>query len=330
MESGDLKNKKILVTGAGSIGSAIVDKVLQYDIHSVRILDNSEIKLHNLKQKYKHLGDKVKYLFGDIRDVERLYLAMRDIDIVFHTAAMKHVSFCEENPIDAIKSNVLGTQNIIDVAIKRKCEKVVNISTDKAVDPSNVMGATKLLTERLIKCADIYKGDIETNFISIRFGNVIASSGSVIEIFANQIKKNKSITITDPNMIRYMMSIDDAIDLIFKAIKISKGSEIFILKMPKLKIMDLAKAMIGDKEIEIKYIGKLKEEKIDESLISNNEIEYTYENRDLYVIIDNNIKEYYELIGFKKVNKIQEYVLNIKEIKEILKNDKNIYNITHI
>lgn len=329
MEDGFLKNKTIFITGAGSIGSAIIKKILEYDIDSIRIFDNSELKLHNIEQLYRN-NPKVKTMFGDIRDKARLATAMRGVDVVFHTAAMKHVSICENNPVDAVSTNVLGTQNLIDIAIQESCDKVVNISTDKAVDPCNVMGATKLLTERLVKSANEYKGKIDTSFTSIRFGNVIASSGSVIEIFMNQIKNGNPLTITDPDMERYMMSIDDAVDLILKSVSISKESDIFILKMPKVRIIDLAKVIMKDKNIDIEIIGRTKGEKLDEKLISNNEVENVYENDEMYVIVDEEFEDYYKSKGFTKLSSIEDKILSIDEIEELLENDKNICDLADI
>jgi len=298
-----LKNKKILITGAGSIGSEIIKELLKYDIDSIRVLDNCELKLHNLKQIYKE-NKKIKLLFGDIRDKERLEIAMRGIDIVFHTAALKHVFFCEENPIDAVKTNVFGTQNIIDISIKENIEKVIYISTDKAVSPINVMGATKLLGERLIISASNYKGRGRTTFSSVRFGNVKGSSGSVIPIFENQIQNNLPLTITDKDATRFMMKIEEAVNLILYVTNISVGAEIFILKMPIIKIIDLAKEMnkeYGRNENNIIYIGMDKSEKLDEELITKEEMRFAMQNDKMYIIPPKELITYYESIGFRKI-----------------------------
>lgn len=320
MEIGYLENKVIFITGAGSIGCKLLEYILRYNIDSVRILDNSEIKLHNLKQRYKD-RDNIVYIFGDIRDKNRLEIAMRGVDIVFHTAAMKHVSICEDNPIDAINSNVIGCQNIINISIKEKCDKVINISTDKAVSPINVMGATKLLTERLIASAEIYKGPIDTTFTSIRFGNVMKSSGSVMTIFRYQIKNNKEITVTDKEMTRFMMSIDDAIKLILRATDISIGGEIFILKMPSVKIIDLIEAMSPDYK-NIRIIGRYPGEKLHEDLLTDDEMEMAYENDEMLVVCNKDIIDYYERIGFKKVKeniyKSDSNLLSVEDIRKIL------------
>ena len=297
------KNKKIFITGAGTIGSAILKKVLEYDIDTVRIFDNSELKLHDLKQVYKE-NKKVKLLLGDIRDKDRLKIAMRGVDIVIHTAALKHLSFCEHNPVDAVKTNILGTQNVIDVAIEENIEIMTYISTDKCCNPINVMGATKLLGERLVISAENYKGKCRTIFSSVRFGNVIGSSGSLIPIFENQIKNNQPLTVTDKDATRFMMKIDDAVDLILNTISISKGSEIFILKMPVIKIIDIAKQInkqYGRDENNMVFIGLDKGEKLREELITKEELRLAMQNEKMIVIPPKEMIPYYESLGFRMI-----------------------------
>jgi FlaA1/EpsC-like NDP-sugar epimerase len=295
------ENKKIFITGAGTIGSAILKKLLEYDVNTIRVFDNCELKLHDLKQIYK--GDrKVKLLLGDIRDKERLETAMREVDIVFHTAALKHVSFCENNPVDAVKTNILSTQNVIDVAIKANVERVVYISTDKSVSPINVMGATKLVGERLIVDAANYKGKCRTIFSAVRFGNVIGSSGSIIPIFENQIRNNQPLTVTDKDATRFMMRTEDAVDLILNTVNISKGGEIFILKMPVVKIIDIAKQMnrrYNRDENNIIFTKLDKGEKLHEELITKEEIRLAMQNERIIVILPEELIPYYDSIGFK-------------------------------
>src|SRR4030042_3273823 len=219
------KNKKILVTGGtGCIGSEIVKNLLKYSPAVVRVFSNDEDNTFRMKQE---LGDeeKIRFLMGDIRDKERLLLVMENIDIVYHAAALKHVPLCEYNPFEAIKTNVVGTQNVIDAALNSGVEKVISISTDKAVNPVNTMGATKLLSEKLIIDANYYKGVRKTVFSCVRFGNVLFSRGSVIPLFEEQIRQKKPITITDPEMTRFMMSLSDTIELVFKATLLAKGGE---------------------------------------------------------------------------------------------------------
>jgi UDP-N-acetylglucosamine 4,6-dehydratase/5-epimerase len=297
------KGKNILVTGGtGSIGSEIVKNLSIYNPKVVRIFSNDEDSTYRLIQKIGRKG--IRFLIGDIRDKERLIRAMEDIDIVYHAAALKHVPLCEYNPFEAIKTNVFGTQNVIEAALINGVEKVINISTDKAVNPVNTMGTTKLLAEKLITDANFYKGRSKTLFSTVRFGNVLFSRGSVLPLFEEQIKNKKMITITDPNMTRFMMSIKHTIDLVFKTTIMAKGGEIFILKMPVVKLDDLADASIKHyskifgfqiSDIKKKIIGSRPGEKIFEELMTENEAKNAIETDDLLIIppyssFRNNIK----------------------------------------
>ena len=293
------KDKKILITGGtGSIGSELVKRILKEKPTVIRIISNDENSTFEMQRVIK-VGDnraRVRFFIGDVRDKERLILSMEDIDIVYHTAALKHVPLCEYNPFEAIKTNVLGTQNVIEAAFINNVEKVINISTDKAVNPINTMGATKLLAEKLITDANEYKGDKRTIFSNIRFGNVMLSRGSVIPIFDRQIKEGGPITITDSRMTRFMMTLDDAINLILEATELSKGGETYVLKMQLYKIIDIAKTMIGERDIEIKEIGIRSGEKLHEELLTRYEIENACENDKLIIINPKEIPE-----GFRKV-----------------------------
>lgn len=287
------KNKKILVTGGvGSIGSQLVREILTLDPAIVRIFDNNETGLFDLEQDLQSI--KIRTLVGDIRDKDRLNVAMDGIDMVFHASALKHVPLCEYNPFDAVKTNVLGTQNILEAALSQEVEKVINISTDKAVSPTNVMGATKLLAERLTISANHYRGNKRTVFSSVRFGNVLNSRGSVIPIFKKQIASGGPVTVTDPGMTRFFIDIPSAVNLILTAGMLSHGREIFILKMPALRIIDLAKAMIGKyadgygykpKDIRITVIGRRTSEKLHEDLMTDEESDRAYESENMIVII---------------------------------------------
>lgn len=287
------RNKKILVTGGtGCIGSEIVRKLLKYKPKVVRIFSNDEDNTFRMKHELDEMSN-LRFLIGDIRDKERLILAMEGIDIVYHAAALKHVPLCEYNPFEAIKTNVFGTQNVIEAALSNGVGKVINISTDKAVNPVNTMGATKLLAEKLNIDANFYKGLGKTIFSCVRFGNVLFSRGSVILLFEEQIKQKKPITITDPDMTRFMMSISETIDLVFKATIMAKGGEIFILKMPVLRIGDLTDVVIekyaeeyGDKKenIKKKKVGPRPGEKIFEELMTETEAEMAFETEDMLII----------------------------------------------
>lgn len=287
------RNKKILVTGGtGCIGSEIVKSILNYKPRVVRIFSNDEDSTFKMSQEIGTNRNK-RFLIGDIRDKDRLIKAMKGIDIVYHAAALKHVPLCEYNPFEAIKTNVLGTQNVIEAALENNVKKVINISTDKAVNPVNTMGATKLLAEKLITDANFYKGPIETIFSCVRFGNVLFSRGSVIPLFEEQIKQRKMVTITEPKMTRFMMSLDSTIELVFKATLIAKGGEIFILKMPVVKLGDLTDVVIkkyAEKykckttEIKKEVIGPRPGEKIFEELMTETEAEKAFETKDMLII----------------------------------------------
>jgi len=288
------KNKKILITGGtGSIGQEIVREVLKHEPAVVRILDIDETKQFELQQEYEDY-ENIRFLLGDIRDKERLYRAIEDIDIVFHTAALKHVQACEYNPFEAVKTNVIGTQNLIDVAIDEEVEKVIFTSSDKAVNPTNVMGATKLLAERLITSANYYKGARKTVFSSVRFGNVLGSRGSVIPLFKNQIEKGGPVTITNKEMTRFIMPLRDAINLLFKATELAQGGEIFIFKMEALRITDLAEVMIEElaqnyghsqDNIKMEIIGNKPGEKLYEELMTEDEARRALESKDMFIVL---------------------------------------------
>ncbi len=287
------KEKTVLVTGGvGSIGSYLVCELLKYEPASVRVLDNNETGLFDLEQALQ--SDRIRLLVGDIRDKERLTVAMEGVDIVFHAAALKHVPLCEFNPYDAVKTNVIGTQNVLDAAYDQGVKKVITISTDKAVNPSNVMGATKLLAERLTISANMYRGNKRSAFSCVRFGNVLNSRGSVIPLFKQQIQKGGPITVTHPEMRRFFMDIPSATGLILKAGMLSAGNEIFILKMPAARIMDLAEVMrdllapkygFKPEEIAIEIIGMRVGEKIDEELLISDETSCVYDNEDMIVVV---------------------------------------------
>jgi UDP-N-acetylglucosamine 4,6-dehydratase len=284
--------KVILVTGgAGSIGSAIVKKLLEYKPKVVRVFDNNETGLFELQQELQK--ENLRMLVGDIRDKERCKRAIEDVDIVFHSAALKHVPLCEYNPFEAVKTNIIGTQNLIDVAIDEEVEKFFAISTDKAVNPANVMGATKLLSERLTVSANFYKGERKSVFSCVRFGNVLGSSGSVVPIFKEQIKAGGPVTLTNKNMTRFVMSISEAANLILKAAEMAQGGEVFILKMPSIKIIDLAAVMIQElaskngydpKHIDLKIIGNRAGEKLYEELLTEDEAVMTHEKNELLIM----------------------------------------------
>ncbi len=316
------KGKKILITGgSGSIGKKIVKELVKYDVDVIRVLDNNETDLFNLENDIN--SNKVKVFVGDIKDNQRLKTVFKGIDIIFHAAAYKHVPLCEYNPLDAVKTNILGTQNVIDMAILCDVEKVILISTDKAVNPSNVMGATKFLAERLIMASSVNSDEEGTKFSCVRFGNVLNSRGSVIPIFKKQLRCGGPITLTDEDMTRFIMNIQQAARLILQAGYLSKGGEIFILKMPAFKVSDLIDAMVEyyapkygyDKdEIEVEIIGKRPGEQLYEELMTQDEILNAYDNGDLFIIRDE-LNENHEDFVYNS-NEIDH--LSKEEIKDIL------------
>lgn len=326
------KNKKILVTGGtGSIGSEIVKRLLKRDVNVVRIFSNDENTVFRMQQELQG-SKRVRFLIGDVRDKERLRMAMKEIDVVYHAAALKHVPLCEYNPFEAIKTNVLGTQNIIDAALEENVKKVINISTDKAVNPVNTMGATKLLSERLIIDANFYKGRKKTVFSCVRFGNVSFSRGSVIPLFKKQIVNGEPVTLTDKNMTRFIMSISKAVELVFKATEMQIGGEVFIFKMPVMRLGDLAEVMIKElaprhghkpEEIKIKTIGPRPGEKLHEELMTDVESRNALETKEMFIVLPQ-----VEVPGFKieevmypGAKKIQTKTYNSKEVSPLSKSE---------
>ncbi len=286
------KDKKILVTGGtGSIGSEIVRQLLIYLPNQIRIYSRDETKHYQFQQdNAEHYKSGIlRSLIGDIRDKERLDRAMNGIDIVFHAAALKHVQYCEYNPFEAIKTNVSGTQNVIDLAIKHNVKRVVAISTDKAVNPNTFMGITKLLMERMVISSHHYLGDAECKFSVVRFGNVLNSRGSVIPTWIQQIKNNQPVTVTDKRMMRFFMSIPEAVGLVFSAMEHMHGQEIFVLKMEERNIYELAREVIGihggGKNIKIKLTGIREKEQLNELLFTDEERKNMLENDRFYIIL---------------------------------------------
>ena len=326
------KGKNILVTGGcGSVGTELVNKLVK-EAKVIRIFDNYENGLFQAQQRYKNHSN-VRYLLGDIRDKERLEIAMENIDVVFHTAALKHVWACEYNPFEAVKTNIDGLQNVIDYAMKHNVEKFIFTSSDKAANPSNVMGTTKLAGEKLVTAANYYKGNKRTVFASIRFGNVMGSSGSVIPVFKEQIAKGGPVTLTDPKMSRFVITMQQAADLVLEAAVQAKGGEVFILKMDALNVKDLAEVMIAElgngKKLPLVTEGAKPGEKMYEELFTEEEATRALEEEHMFVVLP----QLTELFGVKtnykhlKPAKIQPYtsrdakLLSKEEVKSLLKKE---------
>ena len=300
------EGKKILITGGtGSLGNALTSRLLNYDVDTIRIFSRNENKQVTMESKFN--DDRLRFLLGDVRDYPRLVRAMEDIDIVFHAAALKHVPVIEYNPFEAIKTNVIGSQNVIDACLKENVEKVVAIGTDKAVSPLNTYGATKLLMEKLFVTASNYlkKERHKTKFFALRYGNVLGSSGSVIPKFIKQIKNKEKITITDPNMTRFSISMDEALDFILTATEIAKGSEIFIPKLRAYTIKDIKDVLFELlQKTDEENIGIREGEKLNEILINSDEIRYTWEYENMYMLLNPSVQKHISLDEFPNKNRV--------------------------
>jgi UDP-glucose 4-epimerase len=264
------KNKTLLITGGtGSFGNAVLNKFIDSDINEIRIFSRDEKKQDDMRRKFQN--DKIKYLIGDVRDENSIDQATKGVDFVFHAAALKQVPSCEFYPMEAVKTNIIGTENMLNSAIKNNVEKVICLSTDKAVYPINAMGVSKSLMEKVFVAKS--RISTKTKIIGTRYGNVMASRGSVIPLFYDQIKNSNSITITDPNMTRFMMTLQNAVDLVLYAFKNGKTGDIFVQKAPSTTIGELAETMreIYKSKSEIKNIGIRHGEKIHETLLSQEE-----------------------------------------------------------
>jgi len=324
------EGKKILITGGtGSLGQALTKRLLKSDVDIIRIFSRNESKQIEMASK---ISDKsLRFLLGDIRDYDRLNRALEDIDIVFHVAALKHVPVIEYNPFEGIKTNVIGSQNVISACLEQNVERAICIGTDKAVSPINTYGATKLLMEKLFVTASNYLNPKRhrTKFITLRYGNVVGSSGSVIPKFVEQIKNKQNITITDPKMTRFSITMDQALDFILKASKLGKGSEIFVPKMKAYSITSVKDSLfelLGNTGEEV--TGIREGEKLDEILISDDEMRYCWELEDMFMILHPVINKNYseETNELKKIQSMESYSsanaekLSNDELKKIIKN----------
>lgn len=300
-------DKKILIIGGtGTIGKGLVKELIKHNPKIIRIFSRDEYKQFIMDKEISN--DKLfRYLIGDVRDYERLERAMCDIDVVFNLAAMKHVPACEYNPTEAIKTNVAGMENILKAAIHNNVDSVVFTSSDKAINPTNTYGATKLLAEKLVQAANFSKGHARTRLVAVRFGNVMGSRGSVIPLFKKQIIEKKCITVTNPNMTRFMMTLSQAVKLIMMAGEKAYGGEAFVLKMPVIKLGDLAEVVIEEtckksniccEDIDIKSIGLRAGERKFEELMTEEESEYAYDLGSMYAVIPSTYTEELEKYYF--------------------------------
>ncbi len=318
------EGKKILITGGtGSLGHALTKRLLKYDVDTIRIFSRNENKQVLMSSQLQ--DDRLRFLIGDVRDLPRLKRALEEIDIVFHAAALKHVPIVEYNPFEGIQTNVMGSQNVIDACLKENVELAIAVGTDKAVSPLNTYGATKLLMEKLFVNANLYSNPKrhKTKFVALRYGNVLGSSGSVVPLFIQQIKEKKKITITHPEMTRFSITMDEALDFILGTTKIAKGSEIFLPKLRSYSIIDLKNALfelLGNTGAET--VGIRQGEKVHETLINSDEIRYSWQLKDKYLIAnqfyeDKKIKNTYT--GIKKITDMPRY--SSDTVKKIPKNE---------
>lgn len=280
--------KRVLVTGAcGTIGSEIVKQLATTQIAEIRGLDNNESELFFLRETYRR-DLRVVTALGDLRDGRRIADLADGVDVILHAAALKHVILCEETPSDAIQTNVIGTQNVIEASFRTGVSRVIFTSSDKAVNPTNVMGSTKLVGERLFTAADFKSAGKGPVFATVRFGNVLGSRGSVVPIFRHQIEANGPVTITDKNMTRFVMSIEEAVTHVLTTAGLAVGGEVFVMKMPAIAITDLAAVMIEQlapgREIPIETIGSKPGEKLYEELTTEEEVRRTYEMDEFLVV----------------------------------------------
>jgi len=275
--SNELKNKTILVTGgAGSIGSHLVKKILDYPVKSVRVLDIDEHALFRLNRDVNN--SRLRLLLGSVLDKDRVEMAGNDVDIIFHLAAIKNIEISEFNPIETIDANVIGTVNMIKMAMKNKPKKFLNISTDKSVASSTLYGATKLLGEKLTSWAGIHL--VPTKFATVRFGNVEESRGNVFEIWEDEVRKNKPLSITHPSMERYFFHVNEAVNFILNCLSLINNGEIFVPKMKMYKISKLANKITKNQKI----IGLRKGEKLKEILLTDEELKRATSNEGMWVI----------------------------------------------
>jgi UDP-N-acetylglucosamine 4,6-dehydratase/5-epimerase len=320
------KNKNLLITGGtGSFGNAVLDKFLASDIAEIRIFSRDEKKQHDMRVAYDN--PKLKFFIGDVRDYQSILEASRDVDYIFHSAALKQVPSCEFYPIQAVKTNVLGTENVLNASITNKVKKVICLSTDKAVYPINAMGVSKAMMEKVFVAKS--RTTNSTVICGTRYGNVMASRGSVIPHFHQQIIEGKAITVTDPNMTRFMMTLKDAVDLVLFAFNNGQSGDIFVQKSPASTIGDLAYAMkeIYNSDVIIENIGIRHAEKMHETLLSVEERMVSEDLGDYYkVSADNRDLNYnkYFSEGIDSKSPLEEYNsfntnrLSIQELKDLL------------
>ena len=323
-----LNNKTILITGGtGSLGNALTKRILSKykNIKKIIIFSRDEFKQYNMEKSFPEKRfNCIRYFLGDVRDLSRLEQALKGVDYVIHTAALKQVPAAEYNPFEYIKTNVIGAQNLITACINQRVKKVIALSTDKACSPINLYGATKLCSDKLFISSNNLSGKNGTIFSVVRYGNVFASRGSVIPYFINLNKKNKAITITHKKMTRFNISLEEGVDAVMWALKNLKGQEILVPKIPSFKIIDLAKAI--NHKAKFKFIGVRPGEKIHEELISNSDSQLTIDVGKYYLILPNkNLYKRYKTFNtlrkdFIYRSDLNKNFLNLSQLKKLIEN----------
>lgn len=322
------KDKVLMITGGtGSFGNTVLKRFLTTDVREIRIFSRDEKKQEEMRIALNN--SKLKFYIGDVRDYDSTYQAMKGVDYVFHAAALKQVPSCEFYPMEAVRTNVIGTENVMNAATACGVKRLVVLSTDKAVYPINAMGISKAMAEKLMVAKSRMQGTGETVFCATRYGNVMASRGSVIPLFVSQLKKGKPLTITDPNMTRFLMSLEDSVDLVLYAYEHGQQGDIFVQKAPASTVADLAQALkeVFARDNEIRIIGTRHGEKLYESLISREEIAHAQDMGGYYRIpADNRDLNYakYFSEGEEEISHLDDYTshntnrLNVEQIKTLL------------
>ena len=327
-----MKNKILLVTGGtGSFGNAVINRLQKSNLKEIRILSRDELKQDEMRRFYKN--SKLKFIIGDIRDSSSIKYAFQNVDFVFHAAALKQVPSCEFYPIEAVNTNIIGASNVIDACIQNKVKKVVLLSTDKSVNPINVMGMTKSIMESLA-LAKVKMNPSKTDIVITRYGNVLGTRGSIIPNIISQIQNNNKITITDPKMTRFLMSLNEALELVMYAFDKGKNGDIYVQKSSSSHIKTLVDAVLhitNNKKYPIKYIGSRHAEKLHEVLISQEEMQRAIENKNYFKIpLDDRTINYDNYVnkGILSKRKFIEYnssntnVLNLKDTISAIKKAK--------
>lgn len=317
----------MITGGTGSFGNTVLKRFLSTAVREIRIFSRDEKKQEEMRLALNN--SKLKFYIGDVRDYASVHQAMKGVDYVFHAAALKQVPSCEFYPMEAVRTNVLGTENVMNAATANGVKRVVVLSTDKAVYPINAMGISKAMAEKLMVAKSRMQQEGETVFCATRYGNVMASRGSVIPLFVEQLREGKPLTVTDPNMTRFLMSLEDSVDLVLYAYEHGKQGDIFVQKAPASTVADLAQAVaeLFDKSNGVKVIGTRHGEKLYESLISREEMAHAFDMGDYYRIpADNRDLNYdkYFSEGEKEISELDDYTshntrrLNVEQVKSLL------------